>query len=351
MRVLLITVRSDFGGGPRHVNQLIEHLSSDIELFVAYPENGDPYAQMWKNNSRIAGSIFIPYRRLSVATLFKLRRFVQENSIDIIHSHGNGAGVYSRLMRLLGVKAKIIHTFHGVTDNYTSKLKKIFMKISGKFFSLCTDKFVLVSKGEFALAKKMGFLKEEKSIVIYNGIEPLGDRILSDRFNIVTLSRFDYQKNMDYAYEIAVALKDEDIYFTWVGDGPDFERLKQRAESEKLKVLFTGFSNTPVDYLKNASIYLSTSRFEGLPYALIEASSVGLPIVATNVVGNNETLEDGVSGFLFDSKESAIDKILSLKKNRQMLEKMSAQAKMFFERNFAQAKMLDKIESLYKKHC
>ena len=44
MRLLFITVRSDFGGGPRHVNQLINGLSEQCSIFMAYPKEGEPYA-------------------------------------------------------------------------------------------------------------------------------------------------------------------------------------------------------------------------------------------------------------------------------------------------------------------
>lgn len=43
MKILLITVRSDFGGGPRHVDQLINNLPQNIEIYVAYPQDGTPY--------------------------------------------------------------------------------------------------------------------------------------------------------------------------------------------------------------------------------------------------------------------------------------------------------------------
>lgn len=52
MKILLITVRSDFGGGPRHVDQLINNLPQNIEIYVAYPQDGTPYGQEWNSNSR-----------------------------------------------------------------------------------------------------------------------------------------------------------------------------------------------------------------------------------------------------------------------------------------------------------
>ena len=49
MNILLITVRADFGGGPRHVHQLIDELPSDFNIYVAFPQ-GKPYGDLWQDN-------------------------------------------------------------------------------------------------------------------------------------------------------------------------------------------------------------------------------------------------------------------------------------------------------------
>lgn len=352
MKILLITVRSDFGGGPRHVDQLIDQIPPNIEIFAAYPPQGEPYGKKWDSNNRIKKIFSLPYRRFSLRTLLKLRKFISENNIDIIHSHGNGAGVYSRLLKFLGTKAKVVHTFHGITNHYTNIQKDIVNTFLGRFFKRFTDSFICVSNGEFALAKQKKFIVDKKTRVIYNGIEDFfGKKIKTSIFNVVTLSRFDYQKNMDKALEIARKLKNEPIQFTWVGDGPDFSRLKSIAEQEKLNINFIGFSKEPIKYMQSASIYLSTARFEGLPYALIEAASVGLPIVATNVVGNNETLENRKTGFLFNTIEEAIEYILQLKNNPTLYQKMSTQSRNFFKNQFTLKKMINKLVEVYVINC
>ena len=103
--------------------------------------------------------------------------------------------------------------------------------------------------------------------------------------------------------------------------------------------------------MQSASIYLSTARFEGLPYALIEAASVGLPIVATNVVGNNETLENRKTGFLFNTIEEAIEYILQLKNNPTLYQKMSTQSRNFFKNQFTLKKMINKLVEVYVINC
>lgn len=351
MNVLLITVRSDFGGGPRHVNQLCESLPKDINLYMAYPKDGKPYAEKWCTNNRVKGTLFIPHRRFSLKVLLQMWRFVLHNKIDIVHSHGNGAGVYSRLLKLMNMRIKVVHTFHGITDNYSSQTKRRMNRILGWSLKWMTDRFILVSHGEYELGKKLHLLIDSKATVIYNGIDIpnlQSDETEQDIINVVTLSRFDYQKNMDMALEIVKRLKGcKEIKFVWVGNGDDWERLKKQAENEELNIVFVGFSNNPIKYLQSADIYMSTSRFEGLPYALIEASSLGLPIIATDVTGNNECVVNGNTGFLYNTVDEAVYFINYLYKNREEKIKMSEASRNFFYENFTLEKMMYSIVGVY----
>lgn len=349
MKLLYITVRSDFGGGPRHVAQLITELENKYEIFLAVPY-GEPYGKEWRKDRKIKKILTIPYRKFSIMTLFTMKSFIKENNITIVHSHGNGAGIYSRILKILCPNIKVVHTFHGITDNYTSKIKKILNLIIGRSLKIFTDAFILVSNGEKLIGEKLGFIENEKSYVIYNGVEDCGIKIKrNDKdINIITLSRFDYQKNMDMAFEIAKGFKDDNkVRFTWVGDGNDFLHLKEREKKESLNITFIGFSTTPMDYLKKADIYLSTSRFEGLPYALIEASSVGLPIVATDVEGNNECVKNNENGYLFRTVEEGTLCIKSLLYKNIRL-RMGENSRKYFLEKFTIRTMITKLIKIYE---
>ena len=198
MNVLLISVRSDFGGGPRHVHQLIEELPSSINIYMAFPQ-GKPYGNLWRSHPRIKKYIDIPYRRFNIEYLFLLRRFIIENEIIIVHSHGNGAGLYSRTLKLILPHVKVVHTFHGITNDYSSCLKYCVNKIIGRFFKCFTDKFILVSNGELKLGKSLHFLSIDKSVVIYNAVSDNGLKFSrkDQKFLVISLSRFDYQNERE----------------------------------------------------------------------------------------------------------------------------------------------------------
>ena len=349
IRILMITVRSDFGGGPRHVDQLVKKLPEECYIYMAYPEKGDPYAELWKKSDRIKGTIHIPYRKFSIKTLFELRAFIKQNRIDIVHSHGNGAGFYSRLLKISGIKAKVVHTFHGISDEYSSKIKYLISLVVGKTLKFFADRYIAVSKGELKLGIELGFCKETNSCVIYNGIddEGTGLRKFGEK-EIVTLSRYDYQKNMSLCLDIVRLLKDDKVRFVWVGDGEDFVAMKEIVEMEKLPVDLVGFQKEPMKFLKKAVIYLSTSRFEGLPYALIEAASVGLPLVATDVKGNNEVAINGENGITYKTAEEGAAALRRILGDKLVYDKMSSKSRKIFEDKFTVKVMIEDLMKLYK---
>src|SRR5438067_12688453 len=85
-RVLMITGRADFGGGPEHMYRLAEELRSEADIFIATPRE-EPYWQRYKSlaQNRL---IEIPHRRFSLAGLVHLCRFVRRHGIGIVHAHG-----------------------------------------------------------------------------------------------------------------------------------------------------------------------------------------------------------------------------------------------------------------------
>ena len=116
---------------------------------------------------------------------------------------------------------------------------------------------------------------------------------------------------------------------------------------EGVNINFIGFTECPMAYLKNADLYLSTSRFEGLPYALIEAASVGLPIVATDVVGNNEVVLHDYNGLVFKTEQEAVDAIKKLSINADLLNRYSINSRELYLKTFTMEKMISSIVDTY----
>ncbi len=349
--ILSITVRADIGGGPIHLNELISKLDlNKFNLFLACPLSGSIYSDHWKENNRITNLQEIPFRGFSFKSIFQLVKFVKNNDIDFIHSHGKGAGIYSRCIKMFMPKIKVIHTFHGINVFEKGLINSIKNIHSESFFKNFTSTFICVSNGERELA--INYLKVDKNKinVIYNGVNDKSvATIKNPKSSVVSFSRFSYEKNMTDSYEI-VKKTNSSIQFNWIGNGEEFNIIKERIENDKIDNLhLLGFKNKPQKYLVPGSIYLSTSRHEGLPLSLLEAEAYGIPIVASNVVGNNEVVIDGYNGFLFDQGDTdlAVEKIELLIENSDLYHQMSKNARTDYLKRFRVEKMVNETQKIY----
>lgn len=355
-KILLITVRADYGGGPRHVDVLVENIEKNV--YIACPKD-KPYFQKWKGAKNVSDICVLPHRKFTLGAFYRLLKFCKRNKIAIIHSHGKGAGFYGRLLKLFLPSLKVIHTYHGVGGFLLGGIKGRFSLWLEKKCAGLTDLAINVSNNEQLKSKELNLLPSSGSVVIYNGIQALSLKadskspvpIDSKQFTITTISRFDYSKNMSACFDIALKLsKNRNITFMWVGDGESKAILEQKAYDLGLSnIIFTGF-RSDVDYLlSKTDLYLSASRWEGLPIALIEATSLGIPIVASDVVGNNEVVEDGENGYLFPQEDidAACNSILKLYNDKELYKKMSSAALNRYLAYFTSEKMIKSLENIY----
>jgi len=144
--------------------------------------------------------------------------------------------------------------------------------------------------------------------VVHNGIEPLDpeafprphDLPASGR-TMLMVGRLTHVKGIDVAVAaMAQGAMPADVTLLLLGSGPDEHELRRSVAAAGLgdRVTFLGFKENACAYIAHADALLMTSLHEGLPYTLLEAMSLGRPVVATRVGGLAEVLEDGVTGLL-----------------------------------------------------
>ncbi|SEO72197.1 glycosyltransferase [Propionispora vibrioides] len=357
-KILHITVRADYGGGPEHVYQLINQLNDKCVNFIACPKER-PY---WNKYSDVVGEgnlIEIPHRKLSFSCLYKLIVYMKDNKIDIIHTHGKGAGLYGRFLTLFaGIPS--IHTPHGIhIGKYNAIMKRLYISYE-YFFSRYIDKIIFVSPSEQSISEQYTIWPKSKHLVILNGVcaveknqmiranirKLLG--IGDDVQVVLSISRFDYQKNMQES--LSVAKKMTHMMFIWVGDGSDRIALEGLCLKENINnIFFTGFVDNVKDYIAASDIVLSTSRWEGLSLGLLEAMSAGLPVVASDVTGNRDAVRHGYNGYLYPlgNIEQACS-YLHRFNTPTVYREVSLNAKREYEQNFSVEVMAEKVEKVYQ---
>lgn len=351
-KILYITARSDYGGGPEQMHLLIKGLSADFKVYVACP-NDVPYFAIF---GRYAECMEIPHRRFSVSALVHLYRAVKKNDIDIIHSHGRGGGVYARLLGAM-TRRPVVHTFQGVHLWHLSPLKKFFYLFVEKSLALVTDVFINVSESERATCENANFYSEKFKVVPI-GVEVQPIRRLaagSGTFTLITISRLSFEKGVDVLFKVVKALAESGVDFKLliVGNGPERERLETDVKAmviEKYVVFLGAVSDAEkLKWLDSAHVFMNTSRCEGMPIAVLEAMARSLPVVATDVAGNKDVVISWENGFLFDitRPEEGARRIVELMENPALYEAVSKGAHRTMIEKFSVEMMCESTKDIY----
>lgn len=266
--------------------------------------------------------------------------------IDIIHLHSSKAGFLGRIVSfLLGKSKKTIYTPHAISFlrlDVSSKKRKIFIWME-KFASFFGGKIVACSKSEKEAIEEQGI---KNVTFINNGIKPLEIEKkvnTSDKITIISVGRLSIQKNPKLFNDIALEFIDNpNIQFIWCGDG----ELKSELTSPNIKCTGWIERKTLENYLANADIYLSTSLWEGLSLSVLEAMSIGLPVILSNCVGNRDLVQD--NGFLYKNKKEATNDINELIENRALIDKKGYNSKILMDNNFYIENMAISYLNIYK---
>lgn len=152
------------------------------------------------------------------------------------------------------------------------------------------------------------------------------DLFETENIKIVSVGRVSEQKAFNRAVEASEILKEKGFNFKWiiVGDGEELDELKQICRKKKLEDLlcFVGYKTNPYAYIKQADLYVQTSRAEGFCTTISEAVVLGKPIVTTSVGGVKEQLDDDKGGLIVEHSAKAIANAIEVLGNdKEILEK------------------------------
>lgn len=347
-KILLITSRADVGGGPKHLFDLISDLKKrdNYQIFTAAPDE-EPFASKYRNAS--FRFIPLPKRKFTLFSFFRLLIICKSNEITLVHSHGRGAGVFSRLLGLFSIK--VIHTFHGAhkTDDFLGFLKVTLDKVLKNL----TNKFICVSNDEKLKVIELGMAFSESITVIENGINVSEIHSSNTREKksevktFGTLARLNHQKGLDLAINYFSKLG-ENFQLLIAGEGEDQEKLlhliKENNVQDRVKLI--GNVGRPSELFEQIDAYISTARWEGLPIAVLEAMAYPNACILSNVTGHGPFIENGACLSFelncYDSFKVAIEEVQSKK---DLLEERSYA---LVKRRFDLKEMVNKVEEVYR---
>lgn len=256
-------------------------------------------------------------RRLE--TFFAGLRLLAERSCDVVLAHfGTNGARALRLRRAGALSARIATVFHGF--DITEKLARTGDRAYDDLF--CEGElFLAISERWRSRLVELG-CPSDRTVVHRMGIDcrkfAFSPRRKEPRarVEIASVARLVEKKGMEYGLRAVaeVSRRYSNVEYTVVGDGPLLASLEHLASQlgifDRVRFLRNRSHEEVVEVLRSASIFLAPSVTgtdgdqEGIPVALMEAMSSGLPVVATEHSGIPELVEDGISGFLAPERDA-----------------------------------------------
>lgn len=330
MRVLLITKwKPNKGGVVTHVENLIKHSKNTFDI-ITYP----PF-------------ISLPvFRALSFVLVGLLRGIGRD--FDLIHAH------YAVPQGLLGVFLKkikrkpLVVTIHG--SDMTILGSNPVMQHGVRFVLGNADAIIAVSRFLKEEAVKLG-IQDKKVRVIYAGVakgEKINDAPAGKR--VVFVGSLVRQKGVDVLLRAfkKVSAKHGDAELLVAGDGEERRGLEKMSRELGVKMTLLGYENLK-KVLAESAVLVLPSRAEGFGLVLLEAMSAGVPVVATNVGGIPEIIENEKNGLLVEKEDAAAlaGAIVRVLEDEKLRNKLILEGRKTAEK-FSWTRMADEIDSLYR---
>lgn len=272
---------------------------------------------------------------------------------DAIHCHSSKAGALTRIAAFLTLQVrKTCYSPHGfafLRRDVSDRKRKFFLFLERNLHRL-GGKIAACSETEKQYAEL--YLNSKNTYLLENAInfdelgQRNGERNL-DRIRMVTAGRVTYAKAPWRFAEVARHLVDEGLAeATWLGDGEASLKAEWIGDSP---VQFTGWLDKPhlMSELAKADIFLFPSLWEGMPIALMEAQAMGIPAVATNIVGNKDIVLHGETGFLANTEEDLVRYAEQLARDPQLRARMGQAARHNALQRFGKDRLLKSSLSIY----
>lgn len=322
MKVLQFVTRLDLGGAQEVCLDLCRALlarGDEVHLLTGAEGELLPDARTIRGLELLAWSDWRHEIRpiADLRCLLRLIRLLRDGGFRVLHTHSSKAGFFGRLAAAVaGRPARVVHHVHGWSFNRSQRpaVRRAFVALEKL---AARPRFVLLACCDATdlQGREAGIGRDADRRVVVNGIDPRPLRARRDRPSIrrrlglarretlfLQLGNLKPQKDpLTFARAAGLAAPSLRRASFWIaGDGP----LRRETESEadraglgrRFRVL--GWRRDVDDLLRAADALVLTSRFEGLPMAVLRAMAAGLPVIASDVDGNSEAVDHGRTGLL-----------------------------------------------------
>lgn len=359
--LFIIDVLRDFGGAEKNLMQLVSRLDpSRYEPFVFCLKGGKVFEELRNRGVKISNlEITRIYAPSALIKGWRLSRFMRANRVQVVVTYFESSDFWGALSaRLAGVPVVISNR----RDlGFSLKRRHI---IAYRFFNRFFTRIIAVCD-----AVKEHLIKEErversKISTVYNGVDildilPSGTLkaslgVADDERVVTMVANLHPVKGHENLLEAARLVCDEipavKFLFVGVDKGGYSEHLRQVTRRLVLQgnVIFTGYRHDVAEILAVSDVCVLSSTSEGMSNAILEYMASGNPVIATDVGGNAELINDGETGFLVppDNPQSMARSISLLLENHDVRIEMGRKAKERAQTLFSTQAMVQAVDSL-----
>lgn len=302
-------------------------------------------------------------------TAFKeLKKIITTYKYNIIHTHTPVASVVSRLVCKRNPDVSVVYTAHGFHFFKGAPLRywALFYPVE-KRLSRYTDVLITMNKEDYQIAINRKF-KAKKTVKIPGiGIDLGKFKPVSTSKKVTLRNEYGYNnddfilfyaaelnknKHQDLLIKSISILRDKipNIKLLLAGNGPlknEYKRLAKKLKVSKA-IEFLGYRKDINNLLSISDLVVASSKREGLPINIMEAMAKGLPVVATNIRGHHDLINDGVNGFLIGKNKTTdfSKSIEELYYNKNLREKFK-QKNIELVKAYSIENVLNKMEKIY----
>ena len=273
----------------------------------------------------------------NIRTIWKIKYILEEEKYDLIITNTTLCSFLIRIAKQISkVKnhGKLVNIVHGyLFSNNTKFFKKTIYILLEKLCKNSTDRFLTMNKEDYDLAEKYSLCNYD--ITNINGIglpKPLIFQeetrlsvrsfysVNDDETLLSYVGELSKRKNQIFLIENIEQISKVFPKFKLIlaGNGDLYDFYKSEIERLKIsdKIILAGHVNNAKELIYSSDIIISSSKSEGLPFNIMEAMSIGIPVIASRIKGHIDLIKDGYNGYLFDlNKDSFANKLNSLKEN------------------------------------
>jgi glycosyltransferase involved in cell wall biosynthesis len=293
--------------------------------------------------------------------LLQIRRLIEREKIDIIHTHEVRSDIVGLACgKLCGVP--VMTTLHGwIQNGFKGRLFTKIDKNILRFFDhvICVSERMKQEVCRFGV-KQGSFTVLHNALVIENFQRNMEDRgfrnetaVRANCFLIGNIGRLSPEKgHADFIRAAAIVLKKyRNARFVLIGKGDDEHCLRELARGLGIEneIVFAGYRTDMVHIYNTLDLVVQSSYTEGMPNVILEALAMEVPVIATDVGGTSEAIENNKTGILISpgKPEELAEKIRAFIQNKDTFKEMAKKGRKHVEANFNFDERTQKLSLIY----